>query len=161
MNYIWECFTWMVTSDELIALCSSLFSYCERGTLVIRDFIRYCSEAPSSVWILCISRSTCLDELVATNWNRNVVILTIFSLLAAPEVVILTTSGAASNENVVKIIAFRFQCTNVNFTPFSFFSLKGIVVNAVCLSVCLSVQSVCLSPHWHWTCPSQTLTHLH
>ena len=42
------------------------------------------------------------------HWNRNVVILTKFSSLAAPEVVILTTSGAASDENLVKMI-FPFQ----------------------------------------------------
>ena len=37
------------------------------------------------------------------HWNRNVVILTKFSSLAAPEVVILTTSVAASDENFIKL----------------------------------------------------------
>ena len=44
---------------------------------------------------------TCFSR---TNWNVDVIIiLTIFSSLAAPEVVKMTTSGAASDENIVKI----------------------------------------------------------
>ena len=38
--------------------------------------------------------------------NKNVVILAKFSSMAALEVVILTTSSAASDENLVKMMAF-------------------------------------------------------
>ena len=37
------------------------------------------------------------------HWHGNVVILMKFSSLAAPEVVILTTSGAAIDENFIKM----------------------------------------------------------
>ena len=38
------------------------------------------------------------------------VILTKFSSLAAPEVVKMTTSGAASDENFIRMTTFSFQC---------------------------------------------------
>ena len=43
------------------------------------------------------------------HWNKNVVILTKFSSLAALEVVILTTSSAASDEHFIKMKTFPFQ----------------------------------------------------
>ena len=43
------------------------------------------------------------------HWNENVVILTKFSSLAAPKVVILTTFGTASDEDFVKMKTFPFQ----------------------------------------------------
>ena len=42
-------------------------------------------------------------------WNKIAVILMKFSSLAALEVVILTTSSAASDENFVKMTIFSFQ----------------------------------------------------
>ena len=46
-------------------------------------------------------------------WNGNVIILTKFSSLAALKVVILTTFGAASDENFIKMMTFSFQwCWN-------------------------------------------------
>ena len=44
------------------------------------------------------------------HWNKNVVILTKFSSLAALKVVILTTSSAASDEHFIKMKTFPFQC---------------------------------------------------
>ena len=44
-----------------------------------------------------------------THWNQKVVILTTFSSLAAPEVVIRTTSGATSDEKVVNMTTFLFS----------------------------------------------------
>ena len=44
------------------------------------------------------------------HWNGNVVILMKFSSLAALEVVKMTTSSAASDENFVKMTTFSFQC---------------------------------------------------
>ena len=50
------------------------------------------------------------------HWNENVVILTKFESLAALEVVILTTSSAASDENFIKMKTFPFQCcSNIIF----------------------------------------------
>ena len=48
------------------------------------------------------------------HWNKNVVILTKFSSLAALEVVILTTSSAASDEHFIKMKTFPFQCSSHN-----------------------------------------------
>ena len=53
-------------------------------------------------------------KFTLVHWNRNAIILTIFSLLAAPEVVKMTTSGAASNENIVKMTTFLFQLVATN-----------------------------------------------
>ena len=43
------------------------------------------------------------------HWNGNVFILTKSSSLAAPKVVKMTTFGAASDENFVKMTTFSFQ----------------------------------------------------
>ena len=45
----------------------------------------------------------------SVHWNGNVIILTKFSSLAALKVVILTTFGAASDENFIKMMTFSFQ----------------------------------------------------
>ena len=50
------------------------------------------------------------------HWNENVVILTKFSSLAALEVVILTTSSAASDDNFIKMKTFPFQCIGYQWT---------------------------------------------
>ena len=44
------------------------------------------------------------------HWNGNVFILMKISSLAAPKVVKMTTSRAASDENLVKMTTFSFQC---------------------------------------------------
>ena len=44
------------------------------------------------------------------HWNENVVILTLFSSLAALKVVKLTTSRATSDVNFAKMKTFSFQC---------------------------------------------------
>ena len=46
---------------------------------------------------------------IQIHWNENVIILTKFPSLAALEVVILTTSSAASDENFIKMKTFPFQ----------------------------------------------------
>ena len=49
------------------------------------------------------------DEISLYNWNDNFVILTKFSSEAALEVVILTTSSAATDENFTKGRHFHFS----------------------------------------------------
>ena len=44
-------------------------------------------------------------------WNRNIVVLTKWSSLAAPEVVIMTTPGAVNDDNFVKMKTFVLQWT--------------------------------------------------
>ena len=48
------------------------------------------------------------------HWNENVIILMKVSSLAAPKVVILTTFGAASDEDFIKMKTFSFQWLTVN-----------------------------------------------
>ena len=43
------------------------------------------------------------------HWNENIVIWTIFSLWAPPEVVKMTTSSAASEQNFIQMLSFLFQ----------------------------------------------------
>ena len=51
----------------------------------------------------------CLGSDDLEHWNK-VIILTKFSSLAALEVVNLTTSSAAIDENFIKVKTFQFQC---------------------------------------------------
>ena len=60
-------------------------------------------------WLKSLKHSD-LQLPMSIHWNENVVILTKFSSLAALEVVILTTSSAASDENFIKTTTFPFQC---------------------------------------------------
>ena len=71
-------------------------------------------------------RSSFVQEMICLkHWNGNVVILTKFSSLAALKVVILTTFGAASDENFIKMMTFPFLWirrqaiiwTNANVPP--------------------------------------------
>ena len=49
---------------------------------------------------------------VNPQWNKNVVVVTKFSSVAALEAVILTTpTSTFSNENFIKMTTFAFQCT--------------------------------------------------
>ena len=57
-------------------------------------------------WIHCHS----CNKMDNTHWNENVIILMVVSSLAAPKVVILTTFGAASDEDFIKMKTFSFQC---------------------------------------------------
>ena len=59
-------------------------------------------------WHICMSFPHAFYKRI--HWNKNVVILTKFSSLAALEVVILTTSSAASDEHFIKMKTFPFQC---------------------------------------------------
>ena len=70
------------------------------------------------------------------HWNKNVVILTKFSSLAALEVVILTTSSAASDEHFIKMKTFPFQCKLLSsshtrlFQPYLVCCVEIIVLTA-------------------------------
>ena len=56
---------------------------------------------PDSSWYQC--------SIWARHWDENVAILMKFSSLAAPEVVKLTTSSAANDDNFIKRTTFPFQ----------------------------------------------------
>ena len=62
------------------------------------------------VWHRTLPLSICKPDLSVHHWNGNVFILMKFSSLAALEVVKMTTSSAASDENFVKMTTFLFQC---------------------------------------------------
>ena len=67
-----------------------------------------------SAWFICPYATGLLhwhweSYDMGKHWNKNVVILTKFSSLAALEVVILTTSSAASDEHFIKMKTFPFQ----------------------------------------------------
>ena len=51
-----------------------------------------------------------LSGVNSVHWNGNIFILMTFSSLAPLEVVKMTTSSAASDENYVKMTIFSFQC---------------------------------------------------
>ena len=72
-------------------------------------------QGTDTTWGRCRVDRTCtvlqhIPGNTHTHWKRNVVILTKFSSLAAPEVVMLTTSGAANDANFVKMLVFPFRC---------------------------------------------------
>ena len=98
------------------------------------------------------------------HWTRNVVILKKFSSLAAPEVVILTTSGAASDENFVKTMTFCFQYIYLLFwkqfciwrVTKAPWSVTSCIMFSDHVWSCVNEYVFCLGP-WEkcfwWVCP--------
>ena len=70
------------------------------------------------------------------HWNTNVFILMIFSSLAALEVVKLTTSSAAIDENFIKMTTFSFQCTEQKIKPLKH-TIKSnhTAIKTVCIDI--------------------------
>ena len=64
-------------------------------------------------FICCESHQICCEPGKTNHWIRIVIIFMKFSSLAAPDVVKMTTSGAASDENFIKM-TFPFQCRHWN-----------------------------------------------
>ena len=58
----------------------------------------------------CIVWIACMEQSIHRNGN---VILIKFASLAAPEVVIMTTSSAANDEKFVQMPTFRFHCHDI------------------------------------------------
>ena len=103
----------VVMLRPFLAVTESMLTSC----LVFRQ-ASFLLHRRSAVFLIC-SRSTdftwyfsnkMIFFLKYVHWNKNVVILTKFSSLAALEVVILTTSSAASDEHFIKMKTFPFQC---------------------------------------------------
>ena len=61
-------------------------------------------------------------------WNKNIVILMKFLSLVALEVVNMTTSSAASDENFVKMTTFVFQCHKILYI-IAWFNKWSIIIN--------------------------------
>ena len=87
--------------------------------------------------------------LKVPHWNVNVVILMKISSAAALEVVKMTTSSAASDENFIKMMTFPFQC--ILQTIFGVENVRILIVVSHCLwlktkpqHMLLSVQCFCL-----------------
>ena len=89
-------------------------------------------------------------NLFICHWNKNVVILTKFSSLAALEVVILTTSSAASDEHFIKMKTFPFQWYSTRFwhlfmgrTSRGYMKLLGCISHAIilCLQADLCIHA--------------------
>ena len=83
----------------------------------LRKLPVYTVESDDYVWYRKQRRYLlfCKDMSMCHHWNENVIILMKFSSLAAPKVVILTTFGAASDEDFIKMKTFSFQCTELPF----------------------------------------------
>ena len=94
--------------------CLWFFSSCQRywkiqSSQVVRPFHTPTSvEYGQSIISICRCCFLFIDAVFIAqyyaNWTRNVLILTKFSSLTALEVVILTTSSAASDENFISMI---------------------------------------------------------
>ena len=65
-------------------------------------------------------------------WNENVAILMIFLLPSVPNVVKMTTSGALTDENVVKMMTYPFQCKQ-NISPDMLTSFNNCVTMQIML----------------------------
>ena len=86
---------------------------------------KYIKPDESTQTILSIESSSpysTLKERLPYIKTKNVVILMKFSLLAALEVVILTTSSASSDENVMKMMTYLIQW-------YQFFSLNVLFIH--------------------------------
>ena len=84
------------------------------GILMEKLLVKWALVAHKLAQDIC-STSTDQLSLIGSNLQRNkhVIILTKFSSLAALEVVILTTSSAASDENFIKMKTLPFQFNNL------------------------------------------------
>ena len=91
-----------------------------------RHFDVITSKWPRLTDVVSLLTAVILYDLKHPHWNGKVFILMKCSSLAALEVVKMTTSSAASDENFVKMTTFLFQCT------------------AMCSTVCLSAEMT-----WH------------
>ena len=78
----------------------------EKRRCILKKDVTYVT----SFFLGCEIANRINDIETAIHWNENVVILTKFLSLAALEVVILTTSSVASDENFTKMKTFSFQC---------------------------------------------------
>ena len=86
-----------------------------RATSTISHFCNV--VAPSMATLIVSWAISIYHKHALRHWNGTVVILTQFSLLAAPEVVKMTTSRVASDENFVKMTIYPFHCqTTRRFT---------------------------------------------
>ena len=94
------------TSRTALLVCNSYCSHVRSRLLKVIDTLLL-------FFTIRIFVSSC-SSYRGIHWNKNVVILTKFSSLAALEVVILTTSSAASDEHFIKMKTFPFQCTLEN-----------------------------------------------
>ena len=100
----WTVAVWKLPSQPNVAIMPT------SNRPVIIDFFLLSSHGRSKreiskiVWV-----SYCVISKLPHHWNGNVVILMKFSSLAALEVVILTTSGAASDDNFVNMTTFPIQ----------------------------------------------------
>ena len=97
--------------------------------------IKYCSNPKrKDAWF---------NRIFVLHWNENVIILMKVSSLAASKVVILTTFGAASDEDFIKMMTFSFQCRSVYFV--------SLVSWFYCVSVITSITMHCVTinkPEW-------------
>ena len=97
-------------------------SWCNHVLIFLNNFA-HVTEVSCHTWVVeqdlnqgnTNLECTSLDELLnihhwMIHWNENVFILMKVSSLAAPKVVILTTFGAASDEDFIKMKTFSFQC---------------------------------------------------
>ena len=88
---------------------ASLVLYSLRRHRLFRMGIPIINLRRSADRLRFIMRITLPVRWLLYHWNENVVILTKFQSLAALEVVILTTSSAANDENLIKMKTFPFQ----------------------------------------------------
>ena len=88
-----------------------------------------------------------------SHWNKNVVILTKFSSLATLEVVILTTSSAASDEHFIKMKTFPFQWYSYSDLTWTSWRLKAPVLllfaqQLIQVNNQENIKTFVLSPHY-------------
>ena len=100
------------TIDIEMKLLADTWHLCTR-----RHIIRHIYYHHVLVWNVCIMRPLAVCEengwpTVVTHWIQNVILTKCSSMVASREVVILRTFGAASAENIAKIMIFTFQCTH-------------------------------------------------
>ena len=103
----WICFTLyiLVISSVYVKCVWFILRVTVSGAIVwSRSLYRHCN----GITLIHMGKSI-YSWTQQHHWNKNVVILTKFSSLAALEVVILTTSSAASDEHFIKMKTFPFQ----------------------------------------------------
>ena len=100
----------MMGTNKMVIMCRIEIDHVASTARLVPDSSTNHSSADRIV-VNSYNKQCCLKcSIKHIHWNGNVAILLKFLSLAALEVVILTNSSAASEENLIKMTTFTFQC---------------------------------------------------
>ena len=127
----WDTLPFLSHPDEI-----ANFDFPHHAVALQRFRMIHCWAVGNNVMINhVITRLDCTYLTMVTysspHWNENIVILTQFSILAEPTVVIHTTPGATSVKKIVRMI-FPIQCCVSPFLPLTHMQCHSLIIHYLC-----------------------------